>query len=66
MRIISSIKSARAALGWTQPELAQRAGISKVALARLEAGLASPRLSTPLLKGSGGFSFVGCIRSREC
>ncbi|MCG5504567.1 helix-turn-helix domain-containing protein [Ectothiorhodospira variabilis] len=46
IRIISSIKSARAALGWTQPELAQRAGISKVALARLEAGLASPRLST--------------------
>lgn len=45
-RIISSIKAARAALDWSQPVLAKRAGISLVALARLEAGMASPRLST--------------------
>lgn len=45
-RIISSIKAARAALDWSQPVLAKRAGVSLVALARLEAGMASPRLST--------------------
>lgn len=45
-RIVSAIKAARAALNWSQPILAKRAGISLVALARLEAGMASPRLST--------------------
>ena len=46
IRIVSAIKAARAALNWSQPVLAKRAGISVVALARLEAGMASPRLST--------------------
>lgn len=45
-RMISFIRSARAALGWSQPDLAEQAGVSLVAIARLEAGLASPRLST--------------------
>lgn len=45
-RIVSSLRSARAALGWSQPVLAKRAGVSLVALARMEAGMASPRLST--------------------
>lgn len=45
-RIVSSIRAARAALGWAQPELARRAGVSLVALARLESGMTSPRLST--------------------
>lgn len=45
-RMISFIKSARAALGWSQPDLAEHSGVSLVAIARLEAGLASPRLST--------------------
>lgn len=46
IRIISAIKAARAALDWSQPVLAKKAGVSLVALARLEAGMASPRLST--------------------
>ena len=45
-RIISSIRAARAALGWSQPVMSKRSGVSLVALARLEAGMASPRLST--------------------
>ena len=45
-RIISAIKAARGALEWSQPVLAKKAGISLVALARLEAGNVSPRLST--------------------
>ena len=45
-RIISFVKSARAALGWSQPDLAHHSGVSIVAIARLESGAASPRLST--------------------
>lgn len=45
-RIVSSLRAARAALGWSQPVFAKRAGVSLVALARMEAGMASPRLST--------------------
>ena len=45
-RIISITKASRAALGWSQPELAEHSGVSLVAIARLEAGMASPRLST--------------------
>ncbi len=45
-RIVSFIKSARAALGWSQPDLAEHSGVSVVAIARLEAGTVSPRLST--------------------
>lgn len=45
-RIVSFVKSARAALGWSQPDLAEHSGVSLVAIARLEAGMASPRLST--------------------
>lgn len=46
VRIISFVKSARAALGWSQPDLAHHSGVSIVAIARLESGAASPRLST--------------------
>jgi len=46
IRIISSIKAARAALDWSQPVLAQKANVSIVAIARLETGTVSPRLST--------------------
>lgn len=45
-RIVSSLRAARAALGWSQPVFAKQAGVSLVALARMEAGMASPRLST--------------------
>lgn len=46
IRIVSSLRAARAALGWSQPVFAKQAGVSLVALARMEAGMASPRLST--------------------
>lgn len=46
IRIKSFIRTARAALGWSQRDLAQSSGVSLVAIARLEAGTASPRLST--------------------
>lgn len=45
-RIISAIRAARAALSWTQPDLAKASGVALVTIARMEAGLMSPRLST--------------------
>src|SRR3954469_11380232 len=36
------IADLRAKLGWTQQELADRAGISRVALSHLEAGMSQP------------------------
>ena len=45
-RIISFIKSARVVLGWSQADLAEQSGVSLVAIARLESGVVSPRLST--------------------
>lgn len=45
-RTVSSIRAARMALGWSQPDLATHSGVSLVTIARLEAGMASPRLST--------------------
>lgn len=44
--VVSMIRAARSALGWTQPMLAKRAGVSLIALARLESSVTSPRLST--------------------
>lgn len=44
--VVSMIRAARTALGWTQAMLAKRSGISLVALARLESHVTSPRLST--------------------
>ena len=38
----SRIAKHRAQLGWTQAELAERVGISRVALSHLEAGIATP------------------------
>lgn len=46
IRIISLVRAARMALGWSQPDLAERSGVSVVAIARLESASASPRLST--------------------
>jgi predicted transcriptional regulator len=40
------IRAARALLGWSQVELALKAGVHKNALARLEAARTDPRMST--------------------
>ena len=42
----AQIRAARALLGWTQDELADRAIVPKSAVARLERGEVDPRLST--------------------
>lgn len=44
--LIAGLRAARAALGWSQAELAMVAGVAKVTIARMEAGMMSPRLST--------------------
>lgn len=46
IRVISAIKAARNALGWSQPDLAKRAGVSLVTLARTESGAINPRMSS--------------------
>lgn len=45
-KVISALKAGRAALSWSQDELARRSGIALITIARMEAGRASPRLST--------------------
>ena len=42
------VRAARALLGWSQQELADRAVVSLTAVKRLEAGLGDPRVSTVL------------------
>ena len=44
--LVAGLRAARAALGWSQAELAMVAGVAKVTIARMEAGMMSPRLST--------------------
>ena len=44
--LILCLRAARSVLGWTQTELASRAGISKPALNRLERFESEPRLET--------------------
>jgi transcriptional regulator with XRE-family HTH domain len=44
--LVAALKTARYALGWSQHDLAAASGLSKVTIARMEAGMMSPRLST--------------------
>jgi transcriptional regulator with XRE-family HTH domain len=44
--LVAALKTARYALGWSQQDLAAASGLSKVTIARMEAGMMSPRLST--------------------
>jgi len=44
--LVVALRSARAALGWSQRQLADQAGLAKVTIARLEAGMISPNPST--------------------
>lgn len=46
LKIITSLKTARTALNWTQQALAIKSGVSLVTIARMESGMMSPRLST--------------------
>ena len=46
IRVISAIKAARNALGWSQPDLAEKSGISLVTIARTESGAINPRISS--------------------
>ena len=45
-RTYIALRAARATLGWTQQELAKRAGVALISITRLEAGAGSPRLTT--------------------
>lgn len=40
------LKSARHALGWSQAQLSDRSGISRITIARLESGKYSPKVTT--------------------
>jgi transcriptional regulator with XRE-family HTH domain len=45
-RMAARIQKARRARGWSQEELARRAGVTRPYLARLETGRQDPRVST--------------------
>lgn len=47
--LVVALRSARAALGWSQRQLADQAGLAKVTVARLEAGMIAPNPSTVAL-----------------
>lgn len=46
MATIEQIRAARALLGWSQGELAERAGLSQTGIARIEAGTNQPNTAT--------------------
>ena len=45
-RTLAALRAARAALGWTQLELAGQSGVALVSIARIEAEMSSPRMKT--------------------
>jgi predicted transcriptional regulator len=42
----AKIRAARGLLSWSQGELAERAGVSKQSITRIETGIMDPRFST--------------------
>ena len=46
IKYVAALKAARHALGWSQQDMAQRSGISRVTIARLETGKYWPKAST--------------------
>ena len=46
MATIEQIRAARALLGWSQGELAERAGLSQTGIARIEGGTSQPNTAT--------------------
>ena len=63
------IRAARALLGWSQQQLADRAILSLNALARLEKGLVDPRMSTvqaiEAALTKAGIEFIGGAENGE-
>lgn len=56
-RFGAALKAARTSKGWTQPQLEEKAGVSKPSIARYEAGRRAPPLTEALLLASAlGFS----------
>jgi transcriptional regulator with XRE-family HTH domain len=62
--LILCLRAARSVLGWSQTELASRAGISKPALNRLERFESEPRLET-VLKIEEALSAAGVVLERQ-
>lgn len=62
--LAAALRAARAALNWSQAELAERAGVSIPTIARIEATLISPKVKTmgklldALEKGGVCFTWV--------
>ncbi len=57
-QVVSAIRAARLAVGWTQGDLAAASGVSEVSIARLETSAISPRLTT-LSKIQGALQTAG-------
>ncbi len=44
--LVAALKAGRHALGWSQSDLASSSGVSRVTIARMEAGMLTPRPAT--------------------
>jgi transcriptional regulator with XRE-family HTH domain len=58
--LVAALKAGRHALGWSQSQLASASGVSRVTIARMEAGMLTPRPATfdALLKAMEGAGVV--------
>lgn len=64
IELILCLRAARSVLGWSQTELASRAGISKPALNRLERFESEPRLET-VMRIEETLSAAGVVIDRQ-
>lgn len=56
-RFGAALRTARTSKGWTQPQLEERTGVSRPAIARYESGRRAPPLTEALLLANAlGFS----------
>ena len=42
----AQVRAARALLGWSQQDLSDKSGVSRIVIARIEQGVSDPRIST--------------------